>query len=306
MIRGDNALYVFGIDFYRCMALNDDLTIPTPDRVIGGAGPFDFSGVAAIAAVPMSIKLDNEAVETLNLDLSGAADPAAVTVAELAAAIVAAGFTDVTATTEAVTGRLHIYYNGTEAYNYMQVYGEAALLCLIGQGYGCQFQRCDTQQTITETPVNKDEETITVTDSHGRDTEIISDGYRKGCTIAIQDTANDYSLKELVEGGDWDPVTLIYEKPTSESRKIYFFVEMFTINYREGTNKEADIDSYTMHVYRSCKGSVGEETHERNWMIVTYNVTCTPYEDELGVMHADKYERKLKIEQYQALDVYDV
>lgn len=306
MIRGVNALYTFGIDFYRVMALNDDLSIPTQDRIIGGAGPFDFSGVTAIAAVPLSIKLDNETVETRNIDLSGSVDPAAVTVAELVAAITLAAFTDITAATEAITGRLHLYYNGTEDYAYMQVYGECALLSMIGQGYGCQFQRCDTQQTITETPVNKDEETITVTDSHGRDTEIITDGYRKGCTIAIQDTANDYSLKELIEGGDWDAVTGVYEKPTSESRKVYFFVEMFTFNYREGTNKEADIDSYTMHVYRSCKGSLGEETHERGWTIMTYNVTCTPYEDELGAMHADKYERKLTVEQYEALDVYNV
>ena len=62
--------YNFGIVFARIMALNDDLTIPENDMIVGGAGPFDFSGVSAIAAVPLKVKLDNAAVQSLTVDLS--------------------------------------------------------------------------------------------------------------------------------------------------------------------------------------------------------------------------------------------
>ena len=38
-----DAEYMAFIKFLRILPLNDDKTIPTTERVIGGAGPFDFS-----------------------------------------------------------------------------------------------------------------------------------------------------------------------------------------------------------------------------------------------------------------------
>ena len=41
-----NSKFAFGLVFARFMALNADLTIPVVSRMIGGVGPFDYSGVA--------------------------------------------------------------------------------------------------------------------------------------------------------------------------------------------------------------------------------------------------------------------
>ena len=105
MLR-DTARYGFGLVFARFMPLNDDLTIPIPTRILGGAGPFDFSGVDNIAAVTLITKIDNGTAETVTVDLSGAADPTEVTVAELFAAINVAGPTDLTASEDGTTGRI--------------------------------------------------------------------------------------------------------------------------------------------------------------------------------------------------------
>ena len=118
-----NAHYVFGILWARLMALNDDLTLPAPDNIIGGVGPFDYSGEADPSAIEMTIKFDNGAEDTQDVDLSGVVDISAVTVAELWAAINAAGFTDITASAQAVTGRLKIIYSGTDTVTVMQVSG---------------------------------------------------------------------------------------------------------------------------------------------------------------------------------------
>ncbi len=70
MIKATNARYSFGLEFARLMALNDDLTIPDPDRVVGGVGPFDFSAYLTPAAIPLTIKLDADAAVTVNVNLT--------------------------------------------------------------------------------------------------------------------------------------------------------------------------------------------------------------------------------------------
>jgi hypothetical protein len=113
------------------MALNDDMTVPWPSRVVGGTGPFDFSGYATPAAVPLSIRFDTEVVMTFNLNVSGIPGVVitAVTAAQLAALINAAGYVDILASVEAVTDRLMIEDTSTGvAHTFIQVYGAAAEL----------------------------------------------------------------------------------------------------------------------------------------------------------------------------------
>lgn len=303
-----SARYVFGILWLRLMALNDDLTLPSPDRIIGGAGPFDFSGIATPAAIPLSINLDNGVVETHNINLVAPAvgDISNVTVAELVAAITAAGFADITASADITTGRLLLVYSGTEAVSYMQVYGLFARTARIGQGRGCQFIKSNTIETFNITPVRKDEERIPVTDAQGKDTEIITDGYRKGYTGVITDTAVDMDMLSLIEGGDIDPVTGEYTDPTSESEKIYFYIEAFYGKYSEGENKEADMVAVERSFYKSCKGSEGDSTHERNWDKPVYNITGTSYKDENEDIEGASSRLELTIEDWEALDVANV
>lgn len=302
----DDARYTLGILWVRFMAHNDDLTIPTPDRIMGGAGPFDFSGVANPAAVPMSVKIDNGAVETLNVDISGAVDTSAVTVAELAAAIVAAGFVDITATEDVTTGRLLIEYNGTETVNTLQIYGLCAELGLIGQGFGCEFIRSNTIREINVTPVRKDEERITTTDASGVDTEIVTDAKRKGFTATIVDTADDVNLLALIEGGTIDDTTGEYTDPTPDSPKIYFYIEAFFGMYSQGENQEADMIRVQRKIYQFCKGTEGDSAHARAWRDGNYNITGTAYKDENEDIFGASKRKELTIEQWEALDVENV
>lgn len=302
--------FEFGVEFARVCPLNDDLSLPTPDYdpattiggVIGGAGPFDFSGYATPAAVPLTIKFDNGAEETVNVNLDEVADIEAVTVAELVAAITLAGPTDVTASLIVATGRLLFEYTGTDVVIFMQVYGALAIGAEIGQGYGIQYLLFDTLKSFVTTPRMKDSETIATTDARGRDTEIITDEYRKGFQAAMIDTAQDWYLLALIEGGYNDPDEG-YEAPTSESKKAYFFIDLFTRDYNEGENLESALEGYFHYLFRKCKGIVGDLNHERGWADGNYTITGTSYLEKDGTLYGDYHKQRLTIEQYQALDV---
>lgn len=305
-----NAKYAFGLTFARFIPLNDDMTIPTPSSVVGGAGPFDFSGVT-ISAVGLKVKLDNAAEETFTVDLSAAADPTAVTVDEIVSALVGIGKpldgTDYTAEKDVTTGRIKFKYIGTGSPSWMQVYGELAKLVKLGQGFGTKFVKSNTLISCGETPTQKDEETITVTDARGKDTELVTDGYRTGFTATIVDSAEDWELAALIEGGAYDETTGIYEVPTSEDSKLYFYAEIYYSKYASGRNNEGSLVGYVKKVWRNCKGAKGESTHERGWMNGNYTVTGISYKDKsTGKLLGDSYLEALTVEEYEALDLENV
>ncbi len=308
MALGKNATYIFGLEFTRLMALNDDQTIPRPDRLIGGAGPFDFSGVDDTSAVELITKLDNADEETVTLDLSGAADSKKVTVAEVVGAINAKTPTKLTASIDSKESRLKIACTDTDV-KYVQVYGEAARIAKFGQGKGLQFVISDTLKTISETPTNKDSETFTTTTAKGKDTEIIGDSYRKGCTGTLVDAAADLEMRELVEGGVFVPDGNgggTYSVPTSKTEKTYFFIEAFYGKYSEGQSKESDQSGYRRDLFRSCAGTYGDVSHGREWMDSNYTFTATTYTDEAGNQHPDMDITYMSVAEFDALDVTNV
>jgi hypothetical protein len=312
MLRIDGN-YIFGIPFARFLPLNPDLSDPTKNsgqtaiRIVGGIGPFDFSDEVAPAAVPLTIKFDDNDAETVLVDLTGVGDIAAVTVAELVLAITTAGPTDIDVSIEAVTNRILFEYNGTETEpTYIQVYGACAEIAELGQGLGVRFIRVDTLESCGDEPVLKEAETLTVTDARGKDTSIITDSYRKGCTITIVDTAYDQNLRQLIEGGHINPATGVYEVPTSEDTKLYFLAEAFFPYYEEGENLEANILGWYKTVYRKCKGERGGMNHSREFGKTTYTVNVTPYRNKAGVLYGDSSETPLTIEEYEAYNVYNV
>lgn len=303
MLREDGE-YSFGLAFVRCMPLNDDLTIPVYDRIIAGEGPFDFSGVDDISSIAFTTKIDNEDAQTINIDLSGVGTQHAVTATELVNAINAEAPTDITASVDGTTGRVTLVYDGTESVDYLQVYGEAALIGMFGQGLGNKFIKSDTIREITDTPVVKEEETITTTDAAGLDTSVITDGYRKGFTLTITDTVlDDWEMQALMEGGTYDATADTYEVPTSEDSKIYFYIEAFYYYYTEGENKEADIAGYIRKFYRTCKGAIGDNTHGRAFSDGNYTVSGTSYKDEDGDLYGDTQKKRYTVEEYAALYV---
>jgi hypothetical protein len=300
------AKYVEGFKFFRLMPHGPDGLISTPIRVVGGIGPFDFSAASVPAAVPIKWKIDNGAELSDDVDITDAVDDAAVTVDELITAITAAPFTGLTASKEAVTGRFKLAITVPGAAVHFQVYGEFANIVGIGQGFGCEFIRSDTMKSFQETPSVKASETLTTTDANGKDTEVITDGYRKGFTGTLVDTAIDAKLKALMEGGHYDETTKIYEAPTIDDTAPTFWMEVYSAIYHEGTNKEPDLVGYVKKLYRSCKGAIGQMQHQRGWADGNYTVVGTTYKDSTGALLGDIQETELTVAQYEALHLLTV
>lgn len=305
MLR-DSAEYLAFLKFLRFQPLNYDKTLPKVTRTVGGAGPFDFSGAADPSAVPLTFKTDNGTPVTVNIDVStgyGSVDESAVTVDEVVTAVTAESPTNITASKE--TGTLYIKFALTTpgTAKYLQVYGEAAEILLIGQGKTTKFVKADTGQSFNVTPTMKDSEELAIQDSNGKETTLLTDSYKKGDAAEMIDTANDYELRELIEGGVYDPVTETYEDPNSDTEKVYFMIEAFYARYRKGENKENDLIGYIKQVFRSCTGQLGASNHDRNFNPASYSIVATNYTDETGASFGSKYDEKLTRAEYDALHV---
>ncbi len=300
--------YIFGLEFTRLMALNDDQTIPRPDRLVGGGGPFDFSGASDPRAVELITKLDNDEEEKITLDLSGARNIKKVTVAEIGGAINAKTPTNLSAAVETKTKRLMLVCTNGDV-KYVQVYGEAARMARFGQGKGLRFVKINTLKTLGETPTKKESETFTTTTAKGIDTEIIGDSYRKGCTGTFVDAAENLEMRELVEGGVFVPDGNgggTYSVPTSKTQKTYFFIEAFYGKYREGQSKESDLAGYRKDLFRTCTGDFGDSSHGREWLDSNYTFTATTYTDEDGELLSDMDITHMSVAEFDALDVKNV
>jgi hypothetical protein len=298
-----NANYDAGLRFVRVIPLNFDLTIPLPVSankhgrgfLIGGTGPF--------GAVVIYHKADNGTKETKYVDLSAAADISAVTIGELVTALTNAAITGATFTATVApdpkVGYLKcIFATG----KYHQLYGQCAEIAEFGQGKGIKYAVLDTAKSAGDTPVNKDSQTFTTTDANNLDTEVTTDGYRKGLTSKLVDTASDDWLRSIIEGGTIDDDG-IYSVPTSETTKIYFMVELFYKNFGKGTNKEGAIKGYIVKTFLSCKGSMADRSHEAGFSDATYDIKGDSYTDENGVLNADTIIEPLTIAEFLTLDV---
>ena len=306
MIR-DSARFAYGLPILRLIPLNDDMSLPVgttvaggsgAGKVVGGAGPFDFSGVDSDGAVPLYLKIDGGSLESLTVDVSAAVDVSAVTVDELETALtsISANWTFAKSVT---TGRLE----GTPSSgDYFQAYGEFAEVAKFGQGKGLKIIKSNTAKSFNTTPTQKDDATQTTTDANGKDTEVIRSGYRKGFTGTIVDSARDPELMAF-EGGSYDSVAGAYERPNINSSKIYFMIEAFQAKYAEGSNKEPDMVGYLKKTYRSCVMTVGEEPQGDAFTDQTYAIVGTTYKDPSAVIWPDTLDEDLSITAFETLAV---
>lgn len=306
----DSAKFRYGLVSLRVIPLNDDGSLPVATAVangagsgavVGGVGPFDFSSIDSVGAVALSLKIDGAAVENVNVDLSAAVDQAAVTVDECVTALTAIS-PSWTFSKDGTTLRLKGVPSSGE---YWQAYGEFAEIVLFGQGKGLKIVKSNTVREFNESPTQKDDQTQTTSDANGKDTEVIRVGYRKGFTATLVDTARDPELMAF-EGGVYDGVNLTYEKPTPESVKINFMVEVFQSIYTKGANKEPDLEKYLQTTFRSAVLEVGEEPQGDKFTDLSYDITGTPYKTPAGVVWPDKFEEEISVEAYLVLDVLNV
>lgn len=276
------ARYSYGLSRTRLRALNDDLTRAEYNNVMGGAGPFDFTSVTAtITAVPIFFKVNNGSVVSETFDLTAAVDKAAVTVDEIVTSLTAAGVTGWTFTKDTGTGRIKMVNATTDAD--VQVYGIGARLMMIGQGKGLKWIKSDTVQTFNNTPSLKEDTTQTVTDANGKDTEVIIDGYTKGWTGTLVDTAEDFEMMELIESGTLSTDATEYIAPISSTRKVTFEIESYNPYYGQGTNNEDQITGYEKKIYRTVKGSTGDHAKAAGFVVINYNLTGVNYRTAAGV-----------------------
>lgn len=298
-----NARYEFGLHYVQMFALNADYSMPSPTRITGGVGPFDFSGASAIAAVPITVVIDGVS-ESGIVNLSAAVDDAAVTVDELVVALnvlfddVVTPI-DVTASKEAVTNLLLLVCDTVGAVAF-QVYGEAAELCGIGQGFGTKILTSDTFRSMGETQVRKDGERIATTDAWGVDTEIVTSGYYKGATLAAVDTAEDWEMYALLEGLHLASDGSL-SSPTFETTRPLVGIKLFYAKYRQGQNFEPEMIGYRMVTFYRCKGMGGDKTRERGFADANYTIEATTYRNSSGVQQSAWKKEELTVAQFEAL-----
>ena len=302
----ENARFAFGLKYVRAFALNPDFTKATPARTIGGVGPFDFSGVDDNEKVGFTAKIDGTEYE-MEIDLSGAGSASAVTVTEIVAALNIV-FTDVTtpialaASAEAKTNYLLIKTSESEGSEpvAIQLYGELAEITGIGQGFGTKILVSDTIRTMGETAVRKDSERITTTDGNGDDTDMITDGYYKGCTMSIVDTAEDWEMYALFEGLIIDADGGM-DSPTFKTKRPYIGVEQYYEKYAQGQNHESDLLGYRKKEYFKCKGMGGDSSHEYGWSDGNYSVDAVTFRDSAGVLQPAWHRDELTIDDFNSL-----
>lgn len=309
-----SADFIFGPRKVKIFPLSPDKSCPLPldggarteIKVYGGVGPFDCSGASVPAAVPMTVKLDNGTPETQTVDLTAAVSLSAVTAAEMATAIeaanAAAGFVGVTASVDS-RGYLEIDVDTPGTQLYLQVYGECAVLAEFGQGYAMQGHIIDTQQSVAISPTNKDSETITITDSNGKDTEVLTDGYRKGFTGVLTDTARDKNVRAIIEGGTIDTTNGTYHVPNSDTEKSYFCMEVVRAFYSKGTNLEEALEGYILERFMIITGVFGDDPGAREWLAHVFNLTGTEYKDPVsGTKYSDSFSQDFTPAEWDALD----
>lgn len=299
-----NARYAFGLNYLRVRPLNDDLSQPTADNLVGGAGPFDFSDVTSIGAVPFTVKVDNGDKKDLTADLSAAAKDAAVTVAELVTALNSALNTASVSVTASANDADRIKLAHTTAGD-LQFYGELAEIARFGQGFGVKILTSDTMRTFSDTPVRKDGERITTTDAWGFDTEVITDGYYKGFTATLIDTAEDWELLALFEGTPLSADGTL-SSPVFGTKRPIVMIEAFYGAYAKGQNYEGELVGWRKIVCYHCKGMGGEKTRERAFSDDPYTIEGLTWVDENGNLMPAWERFKISKENFAKLDIENV
>lgn len=307
MALKENARFAFGLKYVRAFALNPDGTKATPERTIGGVGPFDLSAIVAPTKAELIVKIDGTESE-LEIDLSTASDINAVTVADLVTAINlvfqdVGSPIDLVASKEATTNVLLIASTKTapDLPQAVQVYGELAELVGIGQGFGTKILVSDTIRSMAESAVRKDSERITTTDGSGDDTDMITDGYYKGATMTVVDTAEDWEMYALFEGLKIDGKGGL-DSPTFKTKRPDVGIEQYYEKYGQGQNHESDLLGYRKQEYFKCKGMGGDKSHEYGWSDGNYTIDALTYRDKVtkALMPA-WHKSELTIEEFNAL-----
>jgi hypothetical protein len=307
MAKRANAIFRFGIDKGFLIPHNADKSIPTSVNMVGDAGALDFSGAAAPAAVPFSIRVDGGTAQTGTIDLDdvgitiGAVTPTQW-VAAMTAGLTAASITGFTPSVQAVTGRCMFVKTAPAAAVLVEVYGEAFELAGFGQGYGVKAFVSDELESIAPAPTTKEDVTTSVTNSKGVDTSVIVSGYPKGYDITMIDLPIDYDIIALCTGVKVTAAGVLPD-PTPEQAKAAPTFQLWALrrNYAAGENLEADKTGNEWIKYLNCKGSVSGGSMGAGFDKATYVFHSTNVIDSSGVESGASERRSLDLGTHAAI-----
>lgn len=294
----DKAKYAFGLDYTIFTALNPDFTMPTPKNIIGGAGPFTFGAEDNSGKnVPLIVVVDGTKTE-LEVDFSEASAWPVVTGAEAIAALnTKLSGVDITASVDMQNdSRLKFVHDTAGS---VAIYGRAAEVIGLGQGFGIRPLVSDTMESLEGDPVYKDSERISVVDAWGKETEIITESKKKGHDLVITDTSEDWDIYKLVNGikgsdDEWDD-------DTTETKRPVVCIEAYSRVYAEGQNQEADIRGYLRETYPYVIGSSGGKSRNRGFATSAFNMSATSRTAKDGTIVSSKKFKLYTPEQFAAL-----
>lgn len=316
-----NKKTAFGPEGFLIARNNPDGTPLSPDRVLG------FYGTVNLSLDPeyvhdhayLGVKIDSGAEDVQLVDWGAAVDDTAVTVAEMVTAINTAGFTDITAAPDAVTGRLLITYTGAGNPTFLQVFSvdthpdfAADLDFGQGQTFGgagaIYYEAFDNTRSIGLPKNIKDSEEIENEAGDGTLVTVVIPAILKGMDPVITTTDNDFRIKQLIQGGAWNETTSTYTPPlSSQTDKPIFSVHLFSPIYNKGTNQREDEAGYLYVRIPSITGLEGDETFDtKTLQEIAYNCKATEYEDENDVKQPFGTWQNLSSDEFIALDVENI
>jgi hypothetical protein len=288
---------------------NPDGGIPLVTRTVGGIGPFDFSDAVDPAAVTIQIKTDNGSWinDTIDLD-DEAITITAVTVAQLFAAINASSVTNLTASSEAGTGRIKLALTTPGSAKYLQVRGEVAKFAGFGYGYTTEFRKVDTLASVAQADVNHDSERLEWVDGDGDVSAIVTKSYKTGKTLTLTDNADDRYIQAFSEGGEFvdDGYTETgYHEPLPGAIKPSLTLEWFAEVYASDDNNQGDVIGYNFYKANAIKHTAtGDNAGDRSAHQFVYTYSGVPYRDPLtGDKDATAIKQFLTVAEYLALHV---
>jgi hypothetical protein len=310
---------IFGVTGFRAQRLNPDGSIPVYNRMVATSGGLDITALHGTET--LILKQDNQSPVDEVVDITGAtfADSTAATVDELVTALNDAITTlNITFSEDATTGRLKAALTSGTAVK-VQLYGTLASYLGFGEkvGYTPSFNGAglriynafDATKSIGLPKNIKDKEEIENETADGSITSVIVNAVVKGLTPVITTSKNDYDLKQIIMGGEYDRVNNTYDPPTIEDQTTgySFYVEIFSPAYNTGSNLKANYGGVEYIILRKCSGSEGDVSKDtKTWSDYSYNLDAVEYVDVSGTKYPAWSEQILTVSEFESLDVLNV
>lgn len=307
----------FATEGFRIKRCNPDTTFASATRTLGFVGSIDISEVLdATKKAKLAVKLDNGSWIEKQVDFSSGVSVTALSPANAAAKLIAAGFDGVTFSVDTITGRLKA---AATSAGELQIKSPLAGaldfgMCRKYGGYGVYYIKYFDDETISITLTNdmKEKEEIDLEGAKGTVTRMILPGKHLGVSPVISAKFKHDELVQMIQGGIYTPGTdtepAMYEPPTSQAGgSPLVTLDVFAPLYGDGNSKKEQAIGMERRLFWSCSGNEGDAPMEtKAWATFTYNLNATEYTDENGVLHASEKRFEYDFNQFELLKIYDV